>query len=233
MRLVACQFAGANQYAYRPIAARLRPEIETICVELPGRGRRFSEPCCTDVREMVNDLIGPIAAKIGNEPYVLYGHSMGARIAYLLAHALPKQGAREPLQLVVSGSSAPVRPLLTQRHLMPRAQFLEDLRAYGGCPEEFFTNPDLLEIFLPVLRADFQAVETYRRDPAPPLTCPITVLRGTDDDVTREAAHAWSEETSAGFTVHDMTGGHFFIFEHVGRVAAILREALGLSRSLA
>jgi surfactin synthase thioesterase subunit len=175
---------------------------------------------------MVTELLGPIVDSVAGSPYALFGHSMGSRLAHLAGRLLLERGLPPPVCLVVSGSAAPSRPLLTQRHRLAPADFLRELRTLGGCPEEFLNDPELVALFLPVLRADFEALETYRAEVGPPLPCPITVLRGVDDrEVSRADAEAWRAETSSAFELHDFPGGHFFLFQNPRQVAALLESS--------
>jgi medium-chain acyl-[acyl-carrier-protein] hydrolase len=227
LRLIAFQFAGANRYAYRPLQRELGPTIELSCFELPGRGRRHSERPLTDLRSMVSDLIGSVSDSVAGVPYALFGHSMGSHLAHRTARLLIDRGLPPPRALVVSASPAPSRPRVSLRHRLAPPDFLRELRTFGGCPEEVLNNAELVDLFLPVLRADFEALETYRAETAPPLPCPITVLRGLDDhEVSRADAEAWRAETTSAFDLHDLPGGHFFLFESPRRVATLLESAV-------
>lgn len=227
LRLIAFQFAGGNRHAYRLIQRELSPQIELCCFELPGRGRRRSEPLLTDLRAMVADVIGPIAECVQGAAYALFGHSMGSLLAHRAGRLLIERGLPAPAHLVVSASAAPSRPLLTERHRLSPAQFLLELSTLGGCPEEFLKDPELVDLFLPVLRADFQALETYRAEVGVPLPCPITVLRGVDNpEVSAGDAAAWRAETNGAFDLHDLPGGHFFPFERPREVAGLLERAV-------
>jgi len=141
---------------------------------------------------------------------------------------LLEQGVPAPRCLIVSASPAPCRPLRTERHRLSSVDFLRELRRLGGCAPEVLSNAELIALVLPVLRADFQAIETYRADAGPPLSCPILVLRGLEDgEVTRADAEAWRAETTGSFEMHDLPGGHFFLFAHLRQVAAWIEHAVG------
>jgi surfactin synthase thioesterase subunit len=228
LRLIAFQFAGANRHAYRPLQRELACEIELKCFELPGRGRRRAEPLLTDLPSMVADLLAPISACVAGSRYAFFGHSMGSRLALLAAQLLLERGWPAPLRLIVSASPPPSRPISTERYRLSPADFLRELRALGGCPEEMLNDPELLDVFLPVLRADFEALETYRAEARAKLPCPITVLRGVDDrEVSRDDAEAWRAETTSSCDVHDFAGGHFFLFQKSRQIAALLENIIG------
>ncbi|MEY2932675.1 MAG: hypothetical protein RL033_3424 [Pseudomonadota bacterium] len=227
LRLIAFQFAGSNRHAYRLLQRELGRHLELCTFELPGRGRRHSEPLLTDLRLLVADVLPSLVECAQRGPYALFGHSMGSQLACLTARLLIERGLPPPRCLIVSASPAPSRPLLTRRHQLSPNDFLEALRTLGGCPEELLNEPELVDLFLPVLRADFQALETYRADAGPRLPCPITMLRGLDDsEVSRADAEAWQSETSAGFALHDFPGGHFFLFDRPREVTALLERAV-------
>lgn len=225
LRLIAFQFAGSNRHAYRLIQRRLAQHVELCCFELPGRGRRHAEALLTELPAMVANVIDPIAECVRGFRYALFGHSMGALLAHLAGRRLLERGLPPPLRLIVSGSAAPSQPLLTERHRLSPGDFLRELRTLGGCPDEVLNDAELVDLFLPVLRADFQALETYRAEPGAPLPYPITMLRGTEDgEVARAGAEAWRAETSGEFDAHDLPGGHFFIFENLDRVVSLIER---------
>jgi surfactin synthase thioesterase subunit len=227
LRLIAFQFAGANRHAYRSLQRELGQHIELCCFELPGRGRRHSERPLTDLRLMVGDLLGLIADSVAGVRYALFGHSMGSQLAHLAGQLLLARGVPPPLCLIVSASAAPSRPLRTERHRLSPAEFLRELRTLGGCSDEVLNSAELIDLVLPVLRADFQALETYRAEPGAPLSCPIMMLRGVEDgEVSRADAEAWRAETTGAFELHDFPGGHFFLFQQLRQVAAWIEKAV-------
>jgi len=187
--------------------------IEVCPILLPGREVRLSEPSLTDSVE----LIDQIASALGNhldKPYAIFGHSMGALLALELAQTLRSRGLREPSFLFVSGRNASHLPL-EQRflHQLPDDQFLAELDTrYGGLPQEILTNPELLELYLPILRADLKLLETHTHRERSPLDCPIAAFAGTDDrNVSAAGLAAWAEHTSASFETRRFEGGHFYL----------------------
>src|SRR5690242_16693573 len=132
VHLIAFQFAGGNRYSYRPLQRELGRQIELCTVELPGRGRRSSEPLLTDLPALAADVFQAVAEYARGVPYALFGHSMGAQLAFLSARRLLERGLPAPRALIVSASAAPSRPLSTQRHLLTPQDFLNELRTLGG-----------------------------------------------------------------------------------------------------
>lgn len=214
-RVVLLPFAGGHSYSYRPLVAAAPPGLKLICPELPGRGRRMPTPLLTDLEVMVQDLLETLEPPEAG-PWLLFGHSMGALLALLLARRLRALGRGLPAGLVVSGLEGPsVLERHQRRHLLPLPQFRREVREMGGSPPEILDNPEFFAFFEPILRADFQAVETYVHQPEPSLDLDITVLRGSNDTVSLAQAQAWQRESRRPIALHSLPGGHFFIFDHI------------------
>lgn len=222
MRVVLLPFAGGHAYSYRPLVNAAPPGLSLFCPELPGRGMRMSTPLLTELEDMVQDLLG-LVDQPTPEPWLLFGHSMGAVLALMLARRLRYLGRGLPQGLVVSGIGGPA--VLThdkQRHLLPAPELRRELREMGGSPAEILDTPEFFSFFEPILRADFQAVETFIYQPEPPLDLAITVLRGTDDSVSLTEAQAWQRESNQPIALHSFSGAHFFIFDHIPELMRIL-----------
>ena len=216
--------AGGNSFFYRTFVPLCPVDVQVCPLELPGRGRRSREPLCGSMGALVDDLFPRIAVNKG--PYALLGHSMGAILAYLLAQRAAREGVRLPEVLFLSGASAPTGNPVQARHRLPRASFLAMLRELGGCPPEVLAEPALLEYFEPILRADFEAVDTWQPGSLLPLPVPFIVLSGNRDVIGERDQLAWGDHTSAGLTRHEFEGDHFFVQQHWGRIAEIVGERL-------
>jgi len=159
--------------------------------------------------------------------FVLFGHSMGALIAFELAHALRLRGLRMPKHLIVSGHRAP--QLLRARrelHTLPHAEFLAELRSLGGTPNELLENPELMDYLTPRLRADFAVCETWRYRETAALDCPITALAGEQDELGVGALAAWRAQTRGDFRAQRFPGGHFYLQTHPELLLAAIRAEL-------
>lgn len=236
LRLWCVPFAGGGAAMWHPWGARLAGVAEVIALRLPGRENRLSEPTFRRLFALIPilvDLIAPFAV----EDYALCGHSLGGLVVFQLAHALRARGLRMPLALIVSGTRAPHHPPdLPLLHAMPHREFIGHVEArYGAIPPEIRDHPEVVELLLPVLRADLEIYETYRHVPAKPLDVPILALGGEHDAIVkRSEVIEWARYTNGPFEAEILPGGHFFIQENVGpateRVRQFLRRAVPASR---
>lgn len=217
-------YAGAGTAVYRGWDELLAPVGRPWLVRLPGRETRIREACGTDLRELARQLAAALAPHL-RPPYALVGHSMGALLAFETAHELTDAYGLPPGRLVVSARPAPHLPgELPPIAGMPDEEFVAALDSrYGGVPAAMRADPDFLRLFLPVLRADVTALETYRPAVRPPLACPIAAVRPRADHTVRPAdLLAWREHTSGGLTPYEVAGGHFYLTADRGVLPAVV-----------
>ncbi|MDM5177605.1 thioesterase domain-containing protein [Massilia sp. DJPM01] len=213
MRLVCLPHAGGGVAVFHPWKKDLPADIEMCPVQLPGRDSRYHEPLRTDALVMVEEIAEQLVRAPRAESLVIYGHSMGATLAYELARAL---GARAlaPDLVIVSGRPAPQRQSGTGEalHTLPDAQFIEKLNErYGGVPQVLLDDPELMAFYLPILRNDLRLVETYRHHPGAAQDWPLIVYGGLEDrSVGRDGLAEWAAVTSGPFRLHMLPGDHFF-----------------------
>jgi surfactin synthase thioesterase subunit len=197
---------------YRSWADDLGDDVEVHPVRLPGRESRFLEPAFDQIEPLVDALVEALDAHLA-APYALFGHSMGALVAFELARAVRRRSGPAPAHLFLSGRSAPRHPDPAREvHLLPESEFTEYLRMLNGTPEAVLADPGMREVFFPTLRADFAVCARYRYREERPLDVPITVFGGSRDyERAPELLEEWKRETSASFALHMLPGDHFFV----------------------
>jgi medium-chain acyl-[acyl-carrier-protein] hydrolase len=225
MRVFLFPFAGGNASAFLPWQASLGPGLELRVALLPGRGTRLFDPPLADLAELVPRLARAVA-DLADRPFVFFGHSVGALLAFETARELRRTGRPLPAALWVSGAEGPqTRYLLRHLHQLEEAELIEALREYNGTDPEMLDNQELMELVLPGIRADFALSERYAYRPEPPLDLPISVLIGDSDEyVVPERAAGWAAETSHPTPVHRFPGDHFFLHEHRQAIAALIAD---------
>lgn len=225
MRLVCLPHAGASAALFRPWKVTLSGIATVDSPELPGRGTRYGAPFATDIAALADDLADTLAQR--TVPLVLYGHSMGALLAFEVARSLARQGV-SVAGLVLSGRAAPhLDGPPRARHTMTDAELVAELSAIGGTSKEVLAQPDLLAMTLPAVRADFRMVDTYAFKPGPALAVPAVILGGSEDAATPpETLHAWNALICGPLTVELWPGGHFFVRDQEVRLLALLAKVI-------
>jgi medium-chain acyl-[acyl-carrier-protein] hydrolase len=224
LRLFCFPYAGgSSNLIYRGWQEGLPESVEVCPVELLGRGRRLRETPFTRLMPLVEAIAGEILPRL-DKPFAFFGHSMGATIGFELARLLRREHCPTPVHLFVSGHRAPHIPMTEPpTYNLPEPEFLEELRRLNGTPQEVLEHPELIQMLMPLLRADFEVVQTYTYTAAPPLDCPITAFGGLQDvEVPSEYVAAWRDHSAAAFTLRMLPGGHFFL--HTSR--SLLLHAL-------
>ncbi|MFI9504580.1 thioesterase II family protein [Nocardia sp. NPDC052566] len=218
--------AGAGASAFVPWRKLLHPEIEVVPLQPPGRELRMREQPHDRVESMIGDLL---AAMDGawRAPFALFGHSMGALVAYELARALTELG-RPPVHLIVSARRAPQRPSrLPSIPASSDALLLQLIRELGGTPQAVLDDAEWRRILLRLMRADMTLNESYGHRPGPPLDIPITVLAGrADTHVAVTDLEQWARCSSGAVDIRMVDGGHFFVTSHRDEVLGHLRDCL-------
>ncbi|MFZ6011897.1 MAG: thioesterase II family protein [Bacteroidota bacterium] len=228
INLFCLPFAGGSLYSYRGYIENAPEHVNVVPLDLPGRGTRVRETLLTNIHDMVNDIYGQIKNRL-NEPYAIYGHSMGSLIGYLLTKKIIKNGQNAPEYLILTGCIGPSLAEFNHdvpKHDLPKPEFIQKLKELGGSPDEVLENEQLLNFFEAIIRADFQATENYRYEESEPLNVPILVIIGLEERATYEQALAWQKETTEPIEVIQMTGKHFFIFDHVVEIMDIISKRL-------
>jgi medium-chain acyl-[acyl-carrier-protein] hydrolase len=219
--------AGGGVSAFHAWPDALPVDLEVLPVQLPGREGSWAEPPYTELPALLEALAPVLRAYLGR-PFVFFGHSMGALIAFELARRLAERGEATPEHLFVSGIRAPQladpEPPLAA---LPEAEFLAELASRYGQPDELLHEPELAGLLAPVLRADMALCESYAYAVRAPLECPITAFGGLDDrKVTGEQLAAWREQTRGPFTLRMFPGDHFFLHRDAAPFLRVLGKQL-------
>ncbi|MEV4492927.1 thioesterase domain-containing protein [Micromonospora coxensis] len=225
VQLFCLPYAGGGASVFRRWQDGLGTDVEVLPVQLPGRENRISE----DPEFRVVDVASAIAGRVRG-PYVIYGHSMGGRVGFEVVRELRRSGAPLPLRLYVGGARAPhvtAPSLFDGLSRVDDEELLRRLGAGGGLPAELLAHPELVELLLPLLRADFGRVDSYRYVPEEPLPVPIVAFSGRHDRaVTHAHSDAWRAHTAAGFALREIDGGHFFLTDQLPELLAAIRADL-------
>ncbi|MFD8663213.1 thioesterase II family protein [Streptomyces globisporus] len=238
--LICLPFAGAGPSFFTPWQ-KLAPEgLRILPVSLPGREKRFPEPAYDAAAPAVDDAYAQVTAALGGtdgdgggSPVVLFGHSMGAVLAYELARRIERAGGPVRLAaLVVSGAPGPWTPRTDRADGLPDEEFAARVRAFAGYDHPALADPEMRELLLPALRADVRLHETYVPSTESPLGVPVISVRGREDTLVGAAEAAeWGRATTGKLTVAEPAGGHMYLAERPGEllelVAAEVRAARG------
>jgi medium-chain acyl-[acyl-carrier-protein] hydrolase len=212
LRLFCFPYGGGSSRVFRTWADDFPKTIELCPIEIPGRGGQIKSPLYTEIQPLVTEIATNIIPYL-DKPYAFFGYSMGSLISFELIRLLRSQFDLQPLHLFVAARSAPQlppeRPPISQ---LPDTDFLAEISRLNGTPAAVLENPELMQIFLPIIRADFIVLESYIYSHQPPLNCPITAFGGLQDStVSYIALSAWEKQTLAPFSLQMIDGGHFFI----------------------
>lgn len=226
IKLFCIPYAGGSGVIYNEWKKKLGDFIVVNPVELSGRGKRFVEPLYDKLEDAVEDVFNLIKDDL-EEPYALYGHSMGSIIAYELCHKIIDNNLPAPEHIFFSGRCAPsIKRKKKPIHNLPDEEFKHEILDLGGTPKELFENEELLDIFIPIIKADFRVVENYIYEEKNDLDLNITVLYGEDEEWEAYEIEKWREHTRKNCNIFTTEGGHFFIHSHTDQVMKIVNNTL-------
>jgi len=220
--------AGGTTARYITWSKRLPATIEVIPVAYPGRGPKSAAPLCESLEVLLQALLIEIEPQL-TPPFYFFGHSMGATVAFELGCKLQKLGYPLPSTVFISGRRAPscVQPpeLL---HLLPDPQLIRALQTFNGIPATLLERSDVLKYFLPIIRADLQALETWHPPSSEKLGCNFCISGGTHDPLAPFAGlSAWRNHSSGSTKINMFPGGHFYLDEQTNEVIAMITRTLG------
>jgi surfactin synthase thioesterase subunit len=227
LRLYCFSCAGGNAAHYLHWQAALDPMIEVCAVQLPGRGARMEEPPLRSFSLLVETL-ADIVGDNGDMPFAFFGHSLGGTMAFELARECRRRHLPMPEHLFVSACNAPqMRSRLRRLHELDDPTLIAALKNYNGTPPAALEHEELMQLLLPVIRADFEVASQYQYRPDTPLDIPITVLAGkSDHHVMSKKLNRWQEETTEECDWHWFDGDHFFVHSQQKAVLGCLQAKL-------
>jgi surfactin synthase thioesterase subunit len=225
VRLVCFPHAGGSATSYFPLSRALTPSAEIVAVQYPGRQDRRAERCLDDLGELADGVVDDLRAWF-DRPVALFGHSMGATVAYEVARRLEREGTRV-LGLFASACRAPAVQRVEYVHQRDDEGLIAAIRELSGTDPGVLGDEELLRMVLPAVRGDYKAVEMYQHQPGAELSCPIQVLVGDNDPVTElPEASAWAAHTTASCEMTVFPGGHFYLHAQIEKVLAAVQQQL-------
>ncbi len=230
VKLFCIPYSGGSSSVYYKWKRLLSRNIVLCPIELAGRGRRMREPFYETVSQAADDISSEIMKQLQpGEPYAIYGHSMGALLAYETYYALKGKGLHEPKHVFFSGRKAPHDEAeKTEYYKLPEQDFLKVVFNYGSNTREILQNRELMDLFVPILRADFKIAEIYEYQAyEEKILCDMTIVNGTQDlSISRNDIRKWTELGAQECEYRWLGGGHFFLTENCGPTVDMLNEIL-------
>jgi medium-chain acyl-[acyl-carrier-protein] hydrolase len=235
LRVFCFPYAGLGTSVFRAWPPAFPSHIELVLMQPPGRESRWGEKAFERAEDLAASATQSLLPHL-TMPFVFFGHSLGAMISFEVARQLRRAGHPQPVRLFASAHRAPQLPHPHPRiHTLPDSEFIDQMcHQYGGIPQAVLDNPELVELMLPGLRADFTVFETYGYVEEPPLACPITAFGGARDRrITEREISGWGQQTEQEFRQEMFDGDHFFLQDRREQLlASIMRDltAIGLAR---
>lgn len=231
VQLLCFPHAGGSASSFYWLSSALRPEIEVWAVQYPGRQDRLREALIDDIGHLAEGLFEALLGYFPPFP-AFFGHSMGAIVAFEVALRAERQLGTPIPRLIASGRRAPCRLRDENVHKRGDLELIAEVQALSGTHSELLNDEEARRSYLPVIRNDYRAIETYVAPREQTLSCPITALVGASDPrVTPEEAGAWDRHTNADFQMRVLPGGHFYLTERPAETVASLRDVLGVATS--
>lgn len=221
VRLISLPHAGGSASFLFPLSQALAPAVEVWTIQYPGRQDRRTERGFDSIEELADAIFAVLRPGL-DKPTALFGHSMGAMLAYELAVRFEREAGTSPVHVFASGRRAPSCHRDENVHTRDDAGVLAELRKLAGTDPRVLGDDEIIQMIMPAVRSDYKAVETYRHRDRGPLSCPVTVLTGDSDPmITLDEAQAWAKHTTGPCEVKVLPGGHFFL---VDQAPAVIRE---------
>ncbi len=225
-QLLCLPFAGGNEFCYQKFDSCLPGNIQMVTFDLPGKGKRIKEKPLRNIHQIVEEIGNQCLNQL-DKPYAIYGHSMGALLGHLLVHWLKDHNMPAAEQLFFTSYYAPSHHHDKNREKLSDKEFIEHLSSLNGIPPALLQEKKLLDIFLPILRADIEAIDGYVYEAHEPYNIPITVVAGSLEKGLNGSLRDWNKETKSGVNFYRFEGDHFFIFQEAQRLCSLINATLG------
>jgi len=218
-------FGGGNETSYAKFETYLDRKIRMVTAEAPGKGRRIREPLLKNLYLIAEEYYRQFKPQIKG-PYAIYGHSMGAYVAHIITQRIMEDKLPLPAHIFLTSKVAPSRNYNKKRSIMTNEQFIAHLKQLKGMPDAILENEELLQIFLPMIRTDFDAIDNYKYIGGKPYPVDMTALCGENEAVDDEDITDWQKETSGTFYFRRYPGDHFWIFDQLPELCGLINETL-------
>ena len=228
VRLVCLAHAGGSAsswFGFSAAIGALDSQAEVVAVQYPGRQNRWRDRPATNLLDLADEVTGAVTNGLTG-PIALFGHSMGAAVAFEVARRLERAG-RAPVRLFASGGRAPSLERSEGIHQLDDDGLVKELVRLGGTDPRLLADREMLDLMLPAVRADYTAIETYRAAEDARVACPVTVLVGdADPNTSGDQAKAWARHTTGDYELRTYPGGHFYLFDHIPQIAEEVSKAV-------
>lgn len=212
--LICLPYAGSSKVIFKKWPSYFLDDVEIYPIEYAGRGKRFCEPLYQSIQEAILDIMKEIEDIISSE-YSIFGYSLGGLLAYEITQKINQQGYRLPKNLIIAACNPPTHKRKGSFYTLDDNNFLDQLKELGGLDEEVIKNPEILELFLPIIKNDFRIVETYMPNEIKKITCAVHCFYGQHDQyVEPEYQDKWGNTTTGHFHLYELPTNHFFIKEY-------------------
>jgi len=228
MKLFCFPYAGGSATVFHKWNKYLGDTANLFLIELAGRGTMTGGLLYNNFEQMIEEVLERIQPQLLNDRYAFYGHSMGARLSFELAHRIRESGIKEPEYLFLSGCGAPnFKRDKIPYHQLSEENFKRELAELGGIPAEVLSNPELFNYYAPIIRSDLKNLETFAaRSTYVPLDMAFILMHGDRDKIPLSAVESWRDYTHGSCQLNVFSGGHFFINDYTERLTGLIKSVL-------